>query len=70
MHPDGFPVPQERDFYWKIFVLSFKTLATDKISGTFQSSDRLSQKTQQSKSKKQRSNRSPQLCFNHPKAIA
>jgi hypothetical protein len=39
MHPDGFPVPQERDFYWKIFVLSFKTLAIDKISQTFQSSD-------------------------------
>jgi hypothetical protein len=25
MHPDGFPVPKERDFYWKNIVLSFKT---------------------------------------------
>jgi hypothetical protein len=23
MHPDGFPVPQERDFYWKAAALSF-----------------------------------------------
>jgi hypothetical protein len=32
MHPDGFPVPQERDFYWKKIVLSFETTATDKIT--------------------------------------
>jgi hypothetical protein len=36
MHPDGFPVPQERDFYWKNIVLSFKTPGTDRIGGTFQ----------------------------------
>ena len=40
MHPDGFPVPQERDFYWKIFVLSFKTTVTDRISEKFPSNDR------------------------------
>jgi len=53
MHPDGFPVPQERDFYLVKIVLSFKMPATNKISGTFRSNDRLSQKTQQSQSKKQ-----------------
>jgi hypothetical protein len=26
MHPDGFPVPQERDFYWKNIVLSLRHL--------------------------------------------
>jgi hypothetical protein len=31
MHPDGFPVPQERDFYWKNIMLSFKKPATDRI---------------------------------------
>jgi hypothetical protein len=36
MHPDGFPVPQERDFYWKNIVLSFKIPGTDRIGGTFQ----------------------------------
>ncbi|MEG3878011.1 hypothetical protein QT972_11580 [Microcoleus sp. herbarium7] len=40
MHPDGFPVPQERDFYWENIVLSFKTAATDRIGGTFPSNDR------------------------------
>ena len=40
MHPDGFPVPQERDFYWENIVLSFNTAATDRIDGTFPSNDR------------------------------
>jgi hypothetical protein len=35
MHPDDFPVPQERDFYWKNIVLSFKIPGTDRIGGTF-----------------------------------
>jgi len=30
MHPDGFPVPQERDFYWKAGALSFTRPTTDK----------------------------------------
>ena len=35
MHPDGFPVPQERDFYWKAAALSF-TIPTTILRTVFE----------------------------------
>jgi len=67
MHPDGFPVPQERDFYWQNIVLSFKTPATDKM--TQGCKDDMAEK--RAKTMAQIVDRtSPPTLRNNPKAVA